>query len=74
MYNFIKIARQEKYYSIYLTTDKENNHKVNSFYQKQGFFLEKTFLSDQRTMNLYRFVLSKDNNTSTEIMKKTKKQ
>ena len=61
--NFIEIARQERYSSIYLTTDKENNYKVNSFYQKQGFFLEKTFLSDQRTMNLYRLILS-NNNTS----------
>ena len=58
--SFIKIARQEEYHSIYLTTDKENNYKINSFYQKQGFFLERTFLSDQRSMNLYRFFLYKE--------------
>jgi ribosomal protein S18 acetylase RimI-like enzyme len=53
----------------YLTTDAENNEKVNSFYQKLGWKIESTFKTpENRVMNRYIFDLLR--NTETEDEKK----
>lgn len=54
---FVNLARERGYQSIYLTTDAEENDRVNLFYIKQGFILERTFLSGSRKMNQYRLLL-----------------
>lgn len=55
--DFVNLARERGYQSVYLTTDAEGNDRVNLFYKKQGFTLEQTFLSGQRKMNQYRLWL-----------------
>jgi ribosomal protein S18 acetylase RimI-like enzyme len=55
--DFVNLAREFGYQSVYLTTDAEGNDRVNLFYKKQGFTLEQTFLSGQRKMNQYRLWL-----------------
>lgn len=55
--DFVNMARDRGYQSVYLTTDAEGNDRVNLFYKKQGFTLEQTFLSGQRKMNQYRLWL-----------------
>lgn len=43
---------KEGVFSVYLTTDAEENDSVNRFYEKCGFFLEGSFLrTGNRTMN-----------------------
>jgi len=55
--DFVDLARERGYQSVYLTTDSEGNEQVNLFYKKQGFILEQTFLSGGRKMNQYRLWL-----------------
>jgi ribosomal protein S18 acetylase RimI-like enzyme len=43
--------------SVYLTTDAEENERVNAFYRKLGFTLEKTYHHGPRRMCLYRMPL-----------------
>ena len=39
---------------VYLTTDRENNEKVNNFYQELGWSIESEFLTKEgRTMRRY---------------------
>ncbi len=54
---FVDVIRQRPYRSVYLTTDAEENERVNLFYVKQGFSLERTFLSGTRKMNQYRLFI-----------------
>jgi len=54
---FLEKARQRGYRSVYLTTDAEVNERVNVFYLKQGFTLEKTSYSGSRKMNEYRLFI-----------------
>lgn len=54
---FLQLARERGYRSVYLTTDAEKNDSVNSFYIKQGFTLEQTFVRGNRKMNQYRILL-----------------
>jgi ribosomal protein S18 acetylase RimI-like enzyme len=55
--SFLHLASKRGYQSVYLTTDTQNNERVNRFYEKQGFILEKTFWSGSRQMNLYRILV-----------------
>ncbi|NJK47261.1 GNAT family N-acetyltransferase [Candidatus Gracilibacteria bacterium] len=54
---FLSAASERGYQSVYLTTDACENDRVNQFYQKQNFTLERTFQSGNRQMNLYRIVV-----------------
>ncbi len=54
---FAKLARERGCQSIYLTTNAEGNDRVNHFYIRQGFTLERNFLSGERKMNQYRLLL-----------------
>ena len=46
----------DEYEYINLETDALNNDSVNRFYQKNGFVLSKTYVTDEgREMNEYRF-------------------
>ncbi|NPU95716.1 MAG: GNAT family N-acetyltransferase [Candidatus Omnitrophica bacterium] len=51
---FLKELNKRGIRSVYLTTDKFNNDKVNSFYLRNGWSLEKSFVTPLgREMNLY---------------------
>lgn len=61
LHQFEQVVWQKQQPFIYLTTDALNNHRVNQFYQRQGYQVESTFLqSGQRHM--FRYV--KQHNTS----------
>ena len=46
--------------AVYLTTDRDNNDRVNKFYLQLGFSIENTFVqSGKRVMNLYALKISK---------------
>ncbi|HPP01592.1 MAG TPA: GNAT family N-acetyltransferase [bacterium] len=51
---FLKELNKRGIRSVYLTTDKFNNDKVNSFYLRNGWSLEKSFVTPLgREINLY---------------------
>jgi ribosomal protein S18 acetylase RimI-like enzyme len=52
--SFLSAASEQGYKSVYLTTDASANDRVNQFYQRQNFTLERTFFSGSRQMNFYR--------------------
>jgi ribosomal protein S18 acetylase RimI-like enzyme len=53
---FVKEACNRQIKKVYLTTDKNNNERVNLFYQKIGFDQVRSFItSEGREMNEYRF-------------------
>jgi ribosomal protein S18 acetylase RimI-like enzyme len=58
---------------VYLTTDAENNGKVNSFYQKLGFTRNRTFLAPGgRLMNEYVLTLEGQSGCSLEPLGRRK--
>ena len=59
---WIQEVRQRGGTGCYLTTDAENNEKVNSFYQKLGWKIESTYTTPEgRVMNRYVFDFQNDN-------------
>lgn len=56
--SFIASARGSHAISIYLTTDTVENQRVNVFYQKHGFVMEKTVNKTARQLNVYRYTLT----------------
>lgn len=58
VYEFIKQCRERSGREITLTTDAMNNEKVNSFYQKAGFMLVRSFTTpEQRVMHEYQYII-----------------
>lgn len=51
---FLEHARKHKCQKVFLTTDRDNNEAVNRFYIKNGFVIEREFVTQQgRWMNEY---------------------
>lgn len=51
---FCQKVQEKGINAVYLTTDRDNNDRVNKFYQQLGFSLENTFMQyGKRVMNLY---------------------
>jgi ribosomal protein S18 acetylase RimI-like enzyme len=58
---FLARARQNGARIVYLTTDTDNNERVNRFYDRLGFILQRTFEAPgPRTMNEYIYPLDKE--------------
>jgi ribosomal protein S18 acetylase RimI-like enzyme len=52
---FLKEARNLGCRQVFLTTDRDDNQRVNNFYQKNGFTVKRQFITPQgRRMNEYR--------------------
>jgi len=51
---FLKEARNRGCRQVFLTTDRDDNQRVNNFYQKTGFIVKRQFITSQgRRMNEY---------------------
>lgn len=51
---FLKEARNRGCQQVFLTTDRDDNLRVNRFYQKNGFLIKRQFITSQgRRMNEY---------------------
>ena len=60
---FLKMSKDLGAEVVYLTTDADNNDKVNNFYKSLGFKLNNTFLAySGRLMNEYVFYLNQNEN------------
>ncbi len=58
---FLDKAKQRGCKRVFLTTDRDNNEAVNSFYTKRGFTIERQYESPEgRRMNEYWITLSKN--------------
>ena len=57
--SFLNALKQEKVNEVSLTTDKDNNERVNEFYLKLGFKLYRTYVTPEgRWINEYAIYLS----------------
>ena len=67
IYEFENIARNKKYRSVFLTTDANDNDRVNRFYSKNGYSIESSFIQKpNRVMNFYKKCLLVKNINSPE--------